>query len=307
MKRHIITLSALAGSISPAFAEVSDDLKFCGALKSGAERLACYDAAARIASRPAQSRPVARIAPLDAQAAAPSKAPALAPVRNPFDGYYAAIGGGYGVGSGRDAIISGPFTISSIPITSISGPNASVVAGRNIAIGWGIVGVEVDARWSRERGASAASPTSSFLYLGAPLLSYSYNNDAGIHASIRVGATFDDLLIFAKAGLGANRINESFTADERNVRQCFAGLSICGVLGTQGSLNAVQTTSWLPSAVFGVGVEKNWGPVFARLNADLEAFNHATSFAAALGVSGSSTASQIMWTTRGTAMIGFRF
>jgi hypothetical protein len=307
--KSFLALAALAGSCLPAVAEVSADLKFCGGLESKAERLACYDAAARIASRPAAARPTARAAPLNAQAAVPAKAPAFEPppARNPFDGYYAAVGGGYGVGSGRDGVVAGPLEISGIALTSTAGPNVTAALGRNIAFGWGIVGLEIDARWAAEKGAGVVSPI-DFQNVGTPLLSYSYKDDAGVHGAIRVGATFDDLLIFAKAGLGATRVTESFTADERNVRRCLVlGPSGCVVVGPASTLGTVQTSSWLPSAIFGVGLEKNWGPVFARLGADLEAFNHATTSAAAPGVRGSSTSGQIMWTTRGTAMIGVRF
>jgi hypothetical protein len=308
--KNIAALVVLVSSYLPANAEVSDDLKFCGDLKSRAERLACYDAAARIASRPATVRPVAaRVAPLDAQAASHAKALVFTPAqaRNPFDGYYAAIGGGYGVGSGRDGLVAGPLVTGLVTLTSTAGPNVTTVLGRNIAFGWGIVGLELDARWAAEKGTGTVSPL-NFPNVGTPLLSYSYKDDAGVHAVIRVGATFDDLLIFAKAGLGATRVTESFTADERNVRQCFSfGPGGCVVLGPPGTLGAVQTSSWLPSAILGVGVEKNWGPVFVRFGADLEAFNHATTSVSATGVRGSSTSTQIMWTTRGTAMIGVRF
>src|SRR3954468_24789264 len=97
MKHLVISVLAIGlTAAGAANAEVSDDLKFCGSLKSGAERLACYDAAARIASKPAAARTVTRTAPADAQPAIATKAPVLEPLpaRNPFDGYYAAIGGG---------------------------------------------------------------------------------------------------------------------------------------------------------------------------------------------------------------------
>jgi hypothetical protein len=306
--KNIAALVVLVSSYLPANAEVSDDLKFCGDLKSRVERLACYDAAARIAGRAKPPAP-ARAATLavDAQASPPAKAPTAPPIRNPFDGYYAAIGGGYGVGSGRDGVVAGPLDTAGVALTSTAGPNASAVLGRNVAFGWGIVGLELDARWMGEKATGTISP-GPFPNFGIPVMTYSYKNDAAVHAAIRVGATFDDLLVFAKAGLGATHVSESFTADERNVTQCLVfGLGGCVAFGPPSTLGTVQTSSWLPSAIFGVGVEKNWGPVFARLGADLEAFNHATSSAAAPGVRGSSASSQIMWTTRGTAMIGLRF
>jgi hypothetical protein len=270
-----------------ACADVSDDLKFCGARKSTPERLACFEAVARGVSRPAPARPVARAVPLDAQAAMPVKAtaPDPLPARNPFDGYYAAIGGGYGVGSGRDASFSVRF-FGSGGFTSANGPNATFVAGRNIAIGWGIIGLEVAGRWEGEHGDSLRQ---------SGLSAFAYKNDVGINAAIRAGASFEDLLVYAKAGLGATRVNENFTVDERVVSF------------SPGPLYSVRVTSWLPTAVFGVGVEKNWGPVFTRLSADFEAFNHNTTALSGTPIFGSSSASQIMWATRGTALIGVRF
>jgi hypothetical protein len=302
---------SLSGLSTLAFAEVSEDLKFCGSRKTASERLACFEAVTRGASKPGLALPAAAraVGPHDAIVSIPTKAQPLEPLpaRNPFDGYYAAIGGGYGVGSGRDGGIAGPFDSSGISLTSTAGPNINAAVGRNIAFGWGLVGLELDARWEGEKGAGTISPSTSFPNIGTPVLSYSYKNDAGLHAAIRVGATFDDLLVFAKAGLGATRITELFTADERNVRPCLVFNGGCVLFGEPGDLATTQTTSWLPSAVFGIGAEKNWGPVFARLGADLEAFNHATTSVSAPGVRGSSSSSQIMWTTRGTAMIGVRF
>jgi hypothetical protein len=219
------------------------------------------------------------------------------PARNPFDGYYAAIGGGYGVGSGRDAsIAAGVF--GSGGFTSSSGPNASFVFGRNVAIGWGLLGVEVDARWEGERAGSVRDNG---------VFTYNYKNDVGVHAAIRAGATFDDLLIYAKAGVGAARVRESFVADERALTFCtFDPVTSTCVL-MPGTLHSARTAAWLPSAVFGVGLEQNWGPVFGRLSADFEAFNHSTTTITGPPLFAGSSASQLMWSTRGTAMVGFRF
>jgi hypothetical protein len=314
----IIALSCFS---TLACADVSDDLKFCGARKSAPERLACFEAVTRGASRPGPARPVARAVPLDAHAAVPAKAAALdpLPVRNPFDGYYAAIGGGYGVGTRRDASASGNYTFgafrSNLSLPTTEGASADFVVGRNIALGWGLIGIEIDGRFGGDRGSSIIPSFPDFpqAAVGTGTLSYKYRNDAAVHAGIRGGVVFDDLLVFAKAGVGASRIRESFTADERGL-----SLFICPALSPSNScffpgapapgLNGVQVVSWLPSAIFGVGIEKNWGPMFGRLGADFEAINHPTTSASAPGVSGSSSAAgQLTWTARGTALIGVRF
>jgi opacity protein-like surface antigen len=313
----VAAFAALAGSCLPATAEVSEDLKFCGERKSAPERLACFEAVTRGATKTAAPRPAARhTEPKDALASIPTKAPALEPLpaRNPFDGYYAAIGGGYGLATGRDsATLSGPLTQAFFAPTSTDGPNASIVAGRNIAIGWGIIGAEISGRWAGEkyqetRQATAFSCCAVISMNGAA--DYRYHNDAGIHAAIRAGAMFDDLLIFGKAGVGATRVSESFTIDERGVQQCaifFAGPN-CPSFGPPSTTIArLPTASWLPSALFGLGMEKNWGPFFARVGADFEVFNLKATSVSGGGVSGFSGADHITWTTRGTALIGVRF
>lgn len=303
-----------------ACADVSDDLKFCGARPSAPERLACFEAVTRGASKPSTMRPVARAVPSDAQAAMPVKATALDPLpaRNPFDGYYAAIGGGYGIATRRDAFASGNYISGSgnLSLPTTEGASADFVVGRNIALGWGLVGIELDGRFGGDRGSSVTTGFPSFPTpaVGTGTLGYKYRNDAAVHAAIRVGATFNDFMIFAKAGAGASRARETFTADERGISLIICpNLSpfsfSCFLPGAPApGINSAQTISWLPSAIFGVGVEKNWGPVYGRLGADFEATNHPTTNAFATGVSGgSSAAGQLTWTARGTALIGVRF
>src|SRR5262245_47935910 len=88
----------------PATAEVSADLVFCSRLKDTRERIACYDAAARIAERGAARSTVSgrsgaapALAPIDSYAANfPLKATPVPPQRG-FQGAYGAIGGTYGI------------------------------------------------------------------------------------------------------------------------------------------------------------------------------------------------------------------
>jgi hypothetical protein len=319
MKR-LLTAAVLAAVAVPAGADVSEDLKFCGARKNAPERLACFEAVTRGTSKHGPTLPTARaVAPQDALAAIPTKAPPLdpPPVRNPFDGYYTAIGGGYGVGTRRDASLTGVYTQGfqdALSLPATTGASADFVIGRNIALSWGIVGIELDGRYGGEGGSSNAGTTPQFfsVFSGTGLSSYKYRNDASVHAAIRAGVVFDDLLIFAKAGVGASRVQETFTSDERGISLFICPdrnpFGFCTSSTTIPTLNSIKTTSWLPSAIFGVGVEKNWGPVFGRLGADFEAVNHPTTFLTAPGISGSSSsAGQLTWTARGTALIGVRF
>jgi hypothetical protein len=306
MKR-VAAIAMLAGSCLPAHAEVSDDLKFCGGLKSGAERLACYDAAARIAARTAPSRPVARAAPMEAQAAVPVKAAALDdPLlgRNPFDGYYAAVGGGYGLISGR-SVFNGID-----PFDSAGGGFVSAIAGRNIGFNWGIVGIEIDGRWLGETKNVSRAILTGNLDTGIGLNSYQYQNDLGAHAALRVGFTYGDTLIFAKGGAGVARVTEKFSNDTSGIHFCDPALVPIFLIpfcsSRVGTLDVAKATTWVPSAIVGIGVEQNWGPIFGRLGVDFEAASHRTTTAPPGSFFGS-TADQLTWATRGSALIGVRF
>src|ERR1044072_2634298 len=94
-----LALAALALANLPfaAHAAVSDDLVFCSKLTSPKERIACYDAAARIAARgtPGAQPPTAAIAPARMVTKNAADHPAAyappPPERRPFHGAYVAI------------------------------------------------------------------------------------------------------------------------------------------------------------------------------------------------------------------------
>lgn len=304
--RNFAVLAVLVSSYLPANAEVSADLRFCGGLKSKEERLACYDAAARIAAKPAATaRPVVRVAPSEAQAAVPLKAlaPDPLPVRNPFDGYYAAIGGGYGVVSERSAYPLGAFD-------STTGGSINAVAGRNIGFSWGVVGIEVDGRWLGEKVSLPSVFLPGFLDTGIGFNQYRYQNDLALHAALRLGVSFGDSLVFAKAGFGVNRITEQFTVDNTGILFCdparFTMFVSCSPTRF-GSLSDARVATWVPSAILGLGIEQNWGPIFARFGVDFEAIHHRTTNTGPPFFFSSAAGDSITWATRGTALLGVRF
>ncbi|MDB5550648.1 MAG: hypothetical protein JWL86_632 [Rhizobium sp.] len=312
---RISVIAALA-AIFPctANAGASEDLTFCGGLKSGHERLACFDAAARIAARPALAKkdaPLPSPAVYDAQAAIPARPPIGPPTGvSQFAGFYAAIGGGYGVGSGRGAFVNSGFGTASFYGDNSQGGHIAAAVGGNIVTSSGLlVGLEFDGRYEGERGYPTGQ-TTSFLGGNAPAASYEFRSDAAVHAAIRVGSTFDDLLIFAKAGIGAVRFKEALSYDERpiNVPLCGGGSFYpCLPVGSVLTAGSFQSATWLPSAIFGVGAEKNWGPIFGRVGAEFEAVNLQSTNIIAGHASGYSSSPQITWASRGSAMIGYRF
>src|SRR5256885_10759584 len=121
-------------------AEPSADLVFCSKMPSARERISCYDAAARIAATSRQ--PTIAVAPVAA------KSPSLAPegpavvIDVPrFQGFYAALGGSYGLGA--------PFNFSVFDTLQFfqgtaSPHGASFVGslGYNLQISHAVVGVE---------------------------------------------------------------------------------------------------------------------------------------------------------------------
>jgi hypothetical protein len=113
-----------------AHAGVSDDLVFCSKLGNPKERIACYDAAARIAARPTPTTTPARSNILATQEAADHPiAPATAPTRNSsFDGAFFSIGGGYGVANPRTVNLTSAGFGASDQVTARIGPAARPLA-----------------------------------------------------------------------------------------------------------------------------------------------------------------------------------
>lgn len=327
MKRLLVLL-ALFISASPALAEVSADLKFCGGLKSSAERLACYDAAARIASvtKPQPRSVVVQQEPapvIEAMAYDHGPVSARPVTRSNFDGLYAAIGGGYGASTGRTFDVSGPFSYRTNfwgygdKLGTMDGPSGKFTVGGNIANGWGLVGLEFQGRFFGE-GADLGKQFTAHGYYGVTGLatySYKYRNDAGLHTAIRAGVIAGDTLIFAKLGVGASRVTETFTADERGLSVTYCSNSRyyyydCVFPGTTPpGYASTKVSTWLPSAVIGLGVEQNWGRLFGSMGAEFEFFNHTSTDLrrGPNGVFGGSSSAQLTWTARGTAMVGVRF
>jgi hypothetical protein len=88
---------------------------------------------------------------------------------------------------------------------------------------------------------------------------------------ILIGAVLGNSLIFAKAGVGASRIKDGFGIDQRGALTC-AGVSTTSpftcLVPINGGAASHTLIRWLPSVVFGVGIEQNFGAFFARAAAE---------------------------------------
>jgi opacity protein-like surface antigen len=304
-----LAMFGIIGMVLPssAGAAVNDNLFFCSKLANSKERIACYDAAARIAAmsgstadhtqlrRPLVSRPVA-----DAPIAAAVYEP---PTRSRFEGWYAAVGGGYGVTGPRQVQINSQFGfVSGLFDTAYSsGWSVSGLSGYNVMVGRWLFGIELDGRFSNERGQAEqinSGPNSFGLLSGMERLRYEIKSDAGVHLSGRIGATFENTLVFAKLGAGVTHVAEAFIDDASN-----AAFSFCTPCTPQiGVSRGASKSAWLPSSIFGFGVEQNFGAIFVRGQGEIEAaqLQETRHFA------GSST-SNLYWTARAMGMVGVRF
>lgn len=326
----LAVVSTLTGTVAQA--EVSADLKFCASLGSSKERLACFEAIARgttgqpphrqLAASPPPTRAFAAAAQADLGHPRLTNAPQTP--NHAFAGAYAAIGGGYGTMNGRSASITSSalsYYGNSVSVDSANGASINGVAGINLPIGeTGVVGIEFSGRFKGETAertvfTSIADNLSQTSH--STMATYRLENKAGLHLSARAGATFEDWLIFTKAGIGATSIEEVFTLDGSQIPKTCTNYyasyqqSFCYQWIGPGGVSSVTTSSWVPSALLGVGVERNFGALFVRLGADAEIFRKpltSVSTPPPAGLIGSSSATDdIQWTVRGTGLVGYRF
>jgi hypothetical protein len=317
-----IVCAAVVCSSTATFAAPSSDLVFCSKLPDKNERMACYDAAARIAETRISKRASATAAPpratapaidVAADAYAAKNAIQVTPVvekRRSFHGAYAAIGGSYGWSDNRTASSEyfryfesvppgfGIHVASTSPVhtTFAAGASAIAAVGYNLAFDRWLVGVELDGRWGNEEAKKASGTTALLIEFGTQLPSthtYHYKNEAGFHISGRIGATFADTLIFGKLGIGASHIVETYSFS---------------LTPSGGLFTSARSSAWAPSMIFGAGLEQNFGVAFARVSAELEAIS-ASSLKTEAGayLNGASTADGMSLTSRAMGMVGVRF
>src|SRR5436309_759116 len=105
-----LAVAIVIATLSHALADVSADLVFCSKQANPRERIACYDAAARIAASATTVRVARRTGPalITTPVADTPAPPAYMPAveKNPFQGLYAAVGGSYGFSSPRSVGMS---------------------------------------------------------------------------------------------------------------------------------------------------------------------------------------------------------
>jgi len=206
----------------------------------------------------------------------------------PFAGFYAAIGGSYGHTQSREFYFADIFKLTRGELTA-SGASAIGALGYNIQSGDLVIGVELAGRFGRESGTF-----SEFVPSFVPnTRTFAYNYDASVHGFLRAGLASGDTLVFARAGAGLTHYTETLQT-------------------TGGGFGPVliSTDEWLPSLIFGLGIEQNFGRAFVRAGVDAEGVAQtrrlATTNAPSLNnpITGGS---EFFWTARAMAAAGVRF
>ncbi len=303
-----VLLAALAAALicgRPAKADISADLKFCAGLSISKERLACYDAAARIEKR-ADRKVATRAAPsLSALNAMAYSLPAVPPKLR-FDGAYAGVTAGYEFA--MTAAKSG--WNYDVPQDSLRGPRFGAAAGYNVTSDRLLAGIELRGQYLNARNSASSlsgfgNPTlphflgscwgcgqgpSATTWPGAISLNSSVLQNIEISRrwqadiSVRGGVVIQDWLIFAKAGLGAEETRSVYTMDQSGSKTCNSPTVSAQQSGQMTNYYATGcssivsgpvtiSTSWqlTPIAIFGMGVERNFGDYFARAEAEMTA------------------------------------
>jgi hypothetical protein len=279
---------------SISVAQVSDDLVFCSKLADKAERIACYDAAARIAATRLRQTPkpsIHHVPPPVTAAYAAAHVPRLQAEPIPFTGFYIAGGATAAVSEPRGVFLVTPppdveiFSATENP----HGFSGLVAGGYNIQLGSFVTGLELRGRFGPERATSGGQLTSPATATFD--VSHEFNVDAAAHLAARFGVAFGPTLIFGYFGVGAAHTFESSQIVGSGV---LCTNFLCTTTAPAGS-SFTEVSQWQPSLLFGTGLEHNFGPVFGRF------------FGEAEGIKGPAGNADFFWTARAGAMIGYRF
>jgi hypothetical protein len=297
-----------AGWQGVARAEVSEDLKFCAALRSSKERLGCYDAAMRLAGpAPVTVMPIAE--------PVPGTLPAT-PKTSRFGGLYAGVTGGYEFANSKTYTTnSRPFDADPIltpfaPIDSLKGPKIGGLFGYNAEAGNLLLGFEGRAQYSFSKSYQAdlhAFPALTFpmtlatcgpncketdfisrrpfTYLESLLQSEARNHRWQVDVSARTGIIFGDWMLYAKTGVGLedslHRTVNSATIGSCDPIIAFQTIPSSGDLAqvltgcksitrtADSFINTERTVA--PVAILGGGVERNFGSFFLRAEGEFTA------------------------------------
>jgi hypothetical protein len=222
-----------------------------------------------------------------------------------FEGRYAAIGGGYGVGQERHATVFGFSSAALFDTGRIDGAFFLASIGVDRTVGTFLVGADLTGRVKGESFDQVKTPP--IFFPQASRDGYAFQSDAGIHIAGRLGTLVAGTLVYARAGGGVTLLKETFSYHDQPF---FLAANTAVSLGPPPPLTGSTTVkNWRPSGLLGVGMERNFGSLFGRIGADFEVVDYPrtkpnTPFN---GFSSYSTGDSPMWFGRVSAMVGYRF
>ncbi|MGD9920905.1 MAG: hypothetical protein AB7V13_05595 [Pseudorhodoplanes sp.] len=276
----------------PAGAAISEDLVFCSKLTAPKERLACYDAAARIerlsASGQKRANAPSRLLP-------PPSAEGFASVERP-DLHSSNFSGAYVFGYGGYAP-----SLNSIEYGHLNLTTFGAGLGYNHVDGKFLIGIEARGANSFGRNVTqieASDVISPFPIVvspgtAEPVVGYKRISDrkfsAGVGGdiSMRFGLIDDDWLFYGKIGAGLQDMVLAYDWTDgpyvciNPARQPGSPEIIIGC-GEIRDDSVKRHSAWSGIATYlvaGIGVERNYGQLFARLEGEVKSFGPTFAYA----------------------------
>lgn len=206
MFRAISAAAFFAVGCTHALAGISDDLKFCANLASGKERLACYDAAARIEKQvPAASTLARSSTPLNAHAAIPTRAGKAQPASKRWEGFFVGAHGAYQFDGNSNYQYNG---FAAQPVAR-RGWLAGAQVGYNFQVDRMIFGAVLDGAYSDV----SASNRFDSPFSAIPLLLTKGSMEAFGTARLKLGFEVGPAWVYGTGGLawavGRNQVSQS--------------------------------------------------------------------------------------------------
>lgn len=222
-----------------------------------------------------------------------------------FDGAYVGITGGYDFSTPGQQTAIGNLSPLLSSVDDIKGGKTGGIIGYNVTSGRLLLGFEGRAQYAFSDDSRSASyvvglplplflgscygcssgsvTTSAFSLPGSVTYSDAVSHPFSGDFSFRAGIVFDqDWLIYGRAGVGAEQNKLVTKSDSTNSSTCVApiitarpvtGGFIYNVTGcgsvVQGTLVTTTLTSVSPTVALAGGVERNFGPIFARVEGEL--------------------------------------
>lgn len=200
-----------------------------------------------------------------------------------FDGIYIGVTGGYDFATTptRTKLYRGyefpGMETPVIPNDSVAGAKVGGVGGYNLTMDRLLVGVEARFQYAFSSTSRSTSyrPTPDPTPSAYPSLFQNLEADfwgrierqAQFDLVARGGIVIDDWLAFGKLGGGIEQVHRASVSDYRHTTFC-SDFPWCTIILPLGSYVSSRTL-WYGYALAGLGVERNFGNLFARLEAEV--------------------------------------